>query len=286
MVFVDDLYGARLRPSPRYSRPSTFFSARSSREHGSSSGSIRTLVASQLDLAYAEASNMESSVYPGDPSLGWTFLPNWSSSRSLSRRWPKSGMENLLVASLGPVGNADGHLPAKGRSGQPAPSTPVPSRNPNSPTANPTPLSGEVRPQPAIAPSPRASAESPIEPDTRVVSALEQHAEVRVKMRQRLTALPGQSGREVKRLLTVWQFYVRLFAKTNALGGPANIERAKRLVVVAEIIVRWQAICASFRSSRTMKAPWNAWPQYVMTWRAGTLFGEPSHCPPRVRDCL
>ncbi len=67
-----------------------------------------------------------------------------------------------------------------------------------------------------------------------VVIAIERHAEVREHLRHRLRAQPEQSVREEKRLLNVWQFYLRVL-------GSADVEQACHLVAVAEIAVRWPA---------------------------------------------
>lgn len=75
-----------------------------------------------------------------------------------------------------------------------------------------------------------------IAPDAveRVVVAVERHTEVREHLRHRLKSQPEQSVREEKRLLNVWQFYLRVL-------GSADVRPAGHLVAVAEIAVTWPA---------------------------------------------
>lgn len=74
------------------------------------------------------------------------------------------------------------------------------------------------------------------------VSVLEQDPQVLTLIRDRLSAQPTRSAREAKRILTVWQFFVRVSERVEPMGGTDAIERAKSLVILAEILVRWPAI--------------------------------------------
>ncbi|MDT7784087.1 MAG: hypothetical protein QOF58_2506, partial [Pseudonocardiales bacterium] len=67
-----------------------------------------------------------------------------------------------------------------------------------------------------------------------IVIRIERHPVVRERLRERLVAQPEHTVREEKRLLNVWQFYLRVLAS-------ADIEQACDLVTIAEIVTRWPA---------------------------------------------
>jgi hypothetical protein len=87
---------------------------------------------------------------------------------------------------------------------------------------------------PALLPPPRSV--------PRVPNLLERHPEVREVLGSRLAEANGFSGRETKRFLSVWQFYLRVAINTlpdmNLQNG---IKLASDLVFACEIIVRWPA---------------------------------------------
>lgn len=66
------------------------------------------------------------------------------------------------------------------------------------------------------------------------IIAVERHPDVRRHLRHRLRAQPEQSVREEKRLLNVWQFYLRVLSS-------ADVGQTCHLVAVAELAVRWPA---------------------------------------------
>jgi len=72
--------------------------------------------------------------------------------------------------------------------------------------------------------------------------ALERDPTIRTELRLRLAAQPDQSVRQAKRLITVWQFYVRLCARLRPVSGQEAITRACQLILVSEIVTRWPAI--------------------------------------------
>jgi KAP family P-loop domain len=80
----------------------------------------------------------------------------------------------------------------------------------------------------------------PMEPVS-IVPTLERNAEVRKRLVERLEDSSALSGRETKRLLTTWQYYVRVAEGLNSLSGPEAVRRAKDLVILAEIVARWPA---------------------------------------------
>jgi hypothetical protein len=162
-----------------------------------------TVVAAHVDNAYKELADAKIVTHPDDPSPGWTFLRKLVQLPVRLPRTTEDNVDQILLAQLGPVHRDD--------------------------------------PEPAPVPSDRPLFE-PGEFDAlydrqdveRVVIVIEQHAEVREHLRHRLSAQPEQSVREEKRLLNVWQFYLRVL-------GSADVRQASHLVAVAEIAVRWPA---------------------------------------------
>jgi len=75
-----------------------------------------------------------------------------------------------------------------------------------------------------------------------LTAALERSPRVRALLAERLLAQPSRSVRETKRLVTVWQFHVRLLTLARPLGPAAAEERARHLVLLAEVITRWPAL--------------------------------------------
>jgi hypothetical protein len=74
------------------------------------------------------------------------------------------------------------------------------------------------------------------------IAALEHNAEIRTVMIERLEDQLDLSVREAKRLLTTWQFYVRVADLIEPRAGNQAITRARDLVLLAEIFVRWPAV--------------------------------------------
>ena len=73
--------------------------------------------------------------------------------------------------------------------------------------------------------------------------SLECRPEIVALIRQRLRAQPDRSAREAKRLLNVWQLYQRVLDLVAPLSrDEAVIERARHLVILAEIVTRWPAL--------------------------------------------
>ncbi|SES36930.1 P-loop NTPase fold protein [Actinokineospora terrae] len=83
-----------------------------------------------------------------------------------------------------------------------------------------------------------ATAARPSSPEvTKTVSFLEHDPRVRERMAERLRDQPAPSVRETKRLLTTWQYYLRVLIRRR--GTAQLVEEARQLVVLAEIITRW-----------------------------------------------
>jgi hypothetical protein len=162
-----------------------------------------TVVAAHVDNAYKELADAKIVTHPDDPSPGWTFLRKLVQLPVRLPRTTEDNVDQILLAQLGPVHRDD----------------PEPASTPSDrPLFEPGELDALVAPEDV----------------ERVVVVIEQHAEVREHLRRRLRAQPEQSVREEKRLLNVWQFYLRVLISMN-------VEQACHLVAVAEIAVRWPA---------------------------------------------
>ncbi|MFJ5992124.1 P-loop NTPase fold protein [Lentzea sp. NPDC092896] len=162
-----------------------------------------TVVASHVDHAYKELADARIVTHPDDPSPGWTFLRKLV---QLPVRLPRTTADNIdrvLRSQLDPVR----------REGEIAPADAVPKM---------AFLKLSV------------SEIATLERLRKAIVAIEQHPEVREHLRRRLRAQPEQSVREEKRLLNVWQFYLRML-------GTVDAEEAGHLVAVAEIATRWPA---------------------------------------------
>jgi hypothetical protein len=93
-----------------------------------------------------------------------------------------------------------------------------------------------------------------------VVTRLERHPDIRTMLRERVRQ-PQWGPRDIKRLLNVWQFYVRVLdraadrasePRTTELPNEVMIAKARHLVLLAEIITRWPSL------QRRLQAPVDA----------------------------
>ncbi|MEJ2853673.1 MULTISPECIES: P-loop NTPase fold protein [unclassified Saccharothrix] len=216
-----------------------------------------TVVAAHVDRAYQDLADASVVSHPDDPSPGWTFLRKLI---QLPVRLPRiDHLDRVLDAHLGPVHEIREPPPHTPDTPAPTPpaATPPAARAPTPPAATlpvaeaPTPPAAAppaATPPAADSPAapepsdPRPPAEpTPLEPNSTgraaVVVAVERHPEVRAYLRRRLAAQPEQSVREQKRLINVWQFYLRVLAPV----GDEAVPVARTLVVLAELVTRWPA---------------------------------------------
>jgi hypothetical protein len=160
------------------------------------------VVASHIDHAYRELADAKVITHPDDPSPGWTFLRKLVQLPVRVPRTTADKVDRILRAQLGPVHSDE--KPAETSEHGPLPAIPLP-----------------------LLRRPFAVADS-------LVIHIEQHPQVREYLRQRLAAQPEHTVREEKRLINVWQFYLRVLASSD-------IDQACHLVVLAEIVTRWPA---------------------------------------------
>ncbi|WP_258950929.1 KAP family NTPase [Lentzea californiensis] len=160
-----------------------------------------SVVASHVDRAYKELADANIVTHLDDPSPGCTFLRKIVQLQVRLPRTTADSIDQLLLAQLGPI-----HL------------------EPQTETSEAAQKSGNT---------PRQKRSSAWRTDQKII-AIEQHPKVREHLRHRLRAQPEQSVREEKRLLNVWQFYLRMLRSVDVV-------QACHLVAVAEIAVRWPA---------------------------------------------
>jgi hypothetical protein len=161
-----------------------------------------TVVAAHVDNAYRELADAKIVTHPDDPSPGWTFLRKLV---QLPVRLPRTTADNVdqvLLAQLGPVHSDE-----------------------------PAAVQGDDQATVRDGGDEGLNDFIQIQPE---YIAIEHHPEVREHLRNRLRAQPEQSVREEKRLLNVWQFYLRVL-------DTADAGEAGHLVAVAEIATRWPA---------------------------------------------
>ena len=163
-----------------------------------------SVVAAHVDHAYKELADAKVVAHPDDPSPGWTFLRKLVQLPVRLPRTTEDDVDQVLLAQLGEV-HHDFTAGAEA----------VPGVEPVVPAAGIAQEAGRE------------------DLDWEII-AIERHADVREHLRRRLKAQPEQSVREEKRLLNLWQFYLRVLAS-------ADVEQACHLVIVAEIAVRWPA---------------------------------------------
>ena len=142
------------------------------------------------------------------------------------------------------------------QSPQPAPNSRVEEPTPTPGMAASSPL--HLLSPPPLGPLPPASMyrQGTEQRWTWTLQVLEDAPQVRSTLQSRLSAQPDLTAREGKRLITVWQYCVRLMDRWQPLSAAATLERAQALILVAEIITRWPACMAAFRrSSPAMTKP-------------------------------
>lgn len=160
------------------------------------------VVAAHVDHAYRELADAKVVTHPDDPSPGWTFLRKLVQLPVRVPRTTADNVDRILEAQLGSVHRDEEPADAQ----------------------EPGPTRSESDQQ--LPPPPRLVDD--------IVIRIERHPQVRKCLRDRLAALPEHTVREEKRLINVWQFYLRVLAS-------ADVEQACDLVIIAEIVTRWPA---------------------------------------------
>jgi hypothetical protein len=176
-------------------------------------------VVTHLDKQYKALAEAPEVKAGADPSTGWSYLRKLVQLQIPVPAIPEGMVVTVVDKLLGVPAPAPAQatLPASDAAAAPDPSPPEPA----SPIAQPNgTVSADDEPQ---------------------LRALEQNGELRQFLAERIAALPDLSIRETKRLLTTWQFYVRVAQKTERSFGTEAVERARHLITFAEILTRWPA---------------------------------------------
>ncbi|MDT0481500.1 KAP family P-loop NTPase fold protein [Streptomyces doebereineriae] len=187
-----------------------------------------SVVASHLDRAYADFGSVRGQAGHQDPSWGWTFLRKLI---QLPIALPPIKHQSLTIAVnnlLGPVDDKEG----ADRSTPPPAST-----APSSISTGRIPKTFNIPEESALTPEVEKQ-----------VLILEKHRAVRDRLQERLSAQRHVSIREAKRLLTVWQFYLRVLAYKESATKTLSADDAMHLITLAEIIARWPALQAALCS--------------------------------------
>jgi len=194
------------------------------------------VVAAHLDRVYSGLADPGVALHGEDPSPGWAFLRKLVQLPVLVPAITDKGVDRFLQVATAPPG-VPGASPRAA-----VPPAPV-AHPPRVGTVEaPSPPARHLMPDRAPTAGFSAVATRP-PPQTVAWRTMEQHPHVQELLRQRLVAQPDRSIREAKRLLNVWQLYVRVLDCALPVDDlEAAIRRARYLVILAEITTRWPAL--------------------------------------------
>jgi hypothetical protein len=220
------------------------------------------VTAAHIDAAYEKSLSNPATLHRGDPSVGWTFLRKLIQLPIPIPAMSESAVDRLVEGALGArtllapadwsgtrrpwvVSSAERHAKRRPQS---APRSEVEEPMPTPGAATSPPLHRLSPPPLGPLPPPSMYRQETGQRWTWSLQVLEDSPQVRSTLRSRLNAQPDLTAREGKRLITVWQYCVRLMDRWHPLPTAATLERAQALILVAEIITRWPACMAKFRS--------------------------------------
>ncbi|GAA0918109.1 hypothetical protein GCM10009558_028750 [Virgisporangium aurantiacum] len=249
VVFVDDLDRCAPSTTAQVLEAINLFLSESFPRARFVLGLDPAVVAAHIDRTYTDLLGTPTTRHPGDPSPGWTFLRKLIQLPVTLPSVPDTGLDRLLTDTLGPTTALDHPDPRSSPTIPPTPTTLTQPSNARTvhdpaPSFTPPPTQG---PEPAAS---RMIASTMSVTDTQMAWRLERHPVVRERLRERLADQPDRSVREAKRLMTIWQFAVRLLQENAPLTGDDAVRRAQQLVVVAELLTRWPA------QQRLLRAPY------------------------------
>ncbi|WP_190094145.1 P-loop NTPase fold protein [Streptomyces melanogenes] len=195
------------------------------------------VVAAHLDRAYADLATSKALQTHQDPSWGWTFL----------RKLVQLPVTLPSVAHTSVATALEGLLGAVTESTAPH-TTPTGAAPSGTAAAPPGKATSGATPPPNGLPTAELRLTYQAERDS-YARALEAHPAIRERLEQRLCAQNDVSLREAKRVLTIWQFYLRVLAHKGKGVDQLNVAEALHLVVLAEITARWPALQPNLRRS-------------------------------------
>ncbi|MDQ1065737.1 P-loop NTPase fold protein [Streptomyces canus] len=177
------------------------------------------VVAAHLDRAYSDLASTQGQAGHQDPSWGWTFLRKLI---QLPVTLPPIARHSLVAAMSSLLGPVD--------------------QSPEVHTSSAAPIASSTAAAPPAVSLASADTTAPqAELETQVL-ALETHPVIRDHLQDRLSAQSHLSIREAKRLLTVWQFYLRVLAYKEGTTQALSVGDAVHLITLAEITARWPAL--------------------------------------------
>ena len=184
------------------------------------------ILASHLDVVYKDVSDWTSQGNE-DPSIGWHAIRKLVQMHVPLPWLSDSAVDSLIASILGQPGDESGEgEPAHSQQTSVSAATlgsAVPTEATGQPgiETNTTATSMAANAAAAAAGSRVGSEVSllPQPPATVPPTILEKHPDVVAFIRSRLLVHPDRSARESKRILSVWQFLVRVAERINPLGG-------------------------------------------------------------------
>jgi KAP family P-loop domain len=248
VIFIDDLDRCTPRTTAEVFEAINLFLSESFPRARFVMGLDPVIVTAHIDRTYTELVGRSGPGYVGDPSPGWTFLRKLVQLPIPLPRVTEDGTDRLLDEMLGREEQSTAESLAVGAPEKSArnavsgnePGTRIMAQPPAGmiPAGTLPAMDGDEGFSADLA---RVGSSDPPTVDEQVTFRIETHPEVRALLRQRLARQPDQSARHTKRLLTVWQFYVRILDRVLPVDADAAVRRARQLVIVAEIIARWPA---------------------------------------------
>lgn len=188
------------------------------------------VVASHVKQAFSNTSGGPFVTYGDDPHPGWTFLRKLVQLPVELPHIDDASIDKLLEYGLGEIKVDSSERP----SGH---------ENPPAATSDGQPEAGGIDGTPeSRGPNHGAQLEQFGSPTVSVTNFLERSPRVRDLLTERLRDQPERSVREIKRLVTIWIYYVRLLAERGRMPADVAEERACQLLFLAEIAARWPAL--------------------------------------------
>ncbi|MEU5254777.1 P-loop NTPase fold protein [Streptomyces longwoodensis] len=192
------------------------------------------VIAGHLDTLHGDPHNPRSGSLGDDPSIGWAFLRKLSQLPVAIPYISDDGLDKFLKSVTGAAMGVSTSTPGLTSRG---------SVDTFSLTRRRVTLATSSSSNASITNGPGSGTTSVSPSNTIAWRTMEQHPRIRALLKERLSEQPDRSLREAKRLINVWQLYVRLTAQeSTALTGPDLVTHGCRLVILAEILTRWPAL--------------------------------------------
>ncbi|HEY0638328.1 MAG TPA: P-loop NTPase fold protein [Pseudonocardiaceae bacterium] len=195
-------------------------------------------VVAHLDDTYRALSARAGVRTEADPTSGWSFLRKLVQLQVVIPPMRPAQVAPLLRDLLGETGPAVATAATGGSTAPRATTSGAITGGAVTAAVPPTATAAAAR---AAMPTAATTPTGAEEPPPTQLPTLERSPEVRRRLVDRLSDRTGLSGRETKRLLTTWQFLVRVAELVEPLSGPDAVGRARDLVLLAEVVVRWPA---------------------------------------------